>query len=414
MISNKVLLIILFAGLTSIVSFAQNNTTSPYSMYGIGNVESKGDVINMGMGHAGLAMSSKGYINTVNPATLSTVDSLSMLFNLQGKFTFGTFNTSSAEQKSFNSNINSISMAFKVNKRWGMAIAIAPYSNVGYDIQSSKYIIGTTQTYPVTYTGEGGITEVSWANGIEIFKNFSLGLKASLLWGKIDAIETSEYSTLSGTAIGNSHLYHVNNFNLEYGFLYTLPIRQNTLSIGGNYIPETNLNTWFQHEIYTDAGSVYYSERENADNFFLPATSGVGLAYNIKDKWLIAADYHYAEWGNINFTNTKDKTRNTNHINAGVEYSPQNNAYNSIFNRMKYRLGGFYSDNYLIINNVELNEKGITAGLSIPLKQSSLLNLGYEFKMSGSTRNGLVAEKFHSVKVGITFNESWFKKSLFR
>ncbi len=81
---------------------------------------------------------------------------------------------------------------------------------------------------------------------------------------------------------------------------------------------------------------------------------------------------------------------------------------------MKYRVGAFYADNYLVINNVELNEKGVTAGLSIPLKQSSLLNIGYEYKMGGSTRNGLVAETFHSVKLGVTFKESWFKKSLFR
>ena len=414
MTSNKVLLIILFAGLNYITSIAQNNTTSPYSMYGIGNIEYKGDVINMGMGHTGLALPSKGYINTVNPATLSQLDSLSMLFNLQGKFTFSTFSTSSSEQHNFNSNINAISMAFKVNSRWGMALSLAPYSNVGYDIESSKYIIGTTQTYPVNYTGEGGITEISWANGIEVFKHFSVGLKASLLWGSIESIETSEYASLSGTTINNSHLYHVNNFNLEYGFMYTLPIRQNTLSIGGNYVAETNLNTWAEHEIYTDAGSVYYSERENSDNLFLPSTYGIGLAYNIKDKWLLAADYHHGDWANIDLVNTKDDTKDTQHYNAGIEFTPQKNVYKTIFNRMKYRVGAFYSDNYLVINGVNLSEKGLTAGVTIPLKQSSLLNFGYEYKMGGSTKNGLIAENFHSVKLGITFNEPWFKKSLFK
>ena len=414
MIFNNRLFFIFCLSLLTISAYSQNNTASPYSMYGIGNIENKGDIINMGMGHTGLALPAANYINTVNPASLSSMDSLTMLFNLQVRGTLSTFETSSEQQTNFNSNINGFSMAFKVNPRWGMGFSLSPYSNVGYKIKSEKYLIGTTGTYPVTYEGEGGVIELGWSNGIEVFRNFSVGLKASLLWGTVDVIETSEYPNILGQTIYNSHSYHINNFNLEYSFQYTIPLNRYKLSIGGIYSSETSLNTWFKQRVYTAGDVEYYSEKMDADNLFLPTSYGGGMALQKGKTWLLAFDYHAGNWSKINLANTTHKTRDTQQFNVGIQYSPQKNMYQSIFNRMQYRLGAFYADRYLTIKDVELNEKGVTAGLTIPLKNRSLLNLGYEYKMGGSLKNGLIKENFHSFKLGLTFNESWFKKSVFK
>nr|WP_319397347.1 hypothetical protein [uncultured Carboxylicivirga sp.] len=411
---NRLTFATICISLISLTSLAQNNTASPYSMYGIGNIEYKGDVINMGMGHTGLALPATNYINTVNPASLSKLDSLTMLFNIQAKGTFSTFETSSEQQTNFNTNINGISMAFKVNPRWGMGISLSPYSNVGYKIQSEKYLIGTTSTYPVTYSGEGGVIELAWSNGIEVFRNFSLGLKGSLLWGNIDVIETSEYPAITGQTIYNEHSYHVNNFNLEYGFQYFIPIHKYKLSFGANFSNETSLTTWFKQRVYTDGDAEYYSDKTNVDNLFLPTTYGAGIALQHDENWLFAFDYHAGNWSNINLINTTSKTRDTQQFNGGIQWSPQKNRYRSVFNRMQYRIGAFYADKYLSIKDVELHEKGITAGFTIPLKNASLLNVGYEYKEGGSLKNGLVKENFHSVKLGLTFNESWFRKSVFK
>nr|WP_321412426.1 hypothetical protein [uncultured Carboxylicivirga sp.] len=414
MIFNKRLIFAICISLLSIPAFSQNNTASPYSMYGVGNIEYKGDVTNMGMGHTGLALPSSNYINTISAASLSKMDSLTMLFNLQAKASLSTFESSSQKQSNFNSNINGISMAFKVNPSWGMAITISPYSNVGYNIQSEKDMIGTNTTYPVTYTGEGGIYELGWSNGVELFKNFSLGLKSSLLWGNIDIIEKSEYPYILGQTIYNEHSYHVSNFNLEYSFQYYIPIHKYTLSFGGNYMSETSLNTWFKQRVYTDGDYEYYSEKTNADNLFLPTSYGGGIALQKEQNWIVAFDYHKGDWSNINLANTTNKTRDTQQFNFGIQYSPQRNIHRSIFKRMQYRIGAFYADNYLKIKDVELSEKGITAGFTIPMKNQSLLNFGYEYKVGGSLKNGLVKENFHSIKLGLTFNESWFRKSVFQ
>lgn len=414
MILKNRLLFALYTSLVTLPVFSQNNTASPYSMYGLGKIEYKGDVTNMGIGHTGLAVPASNFINIVNAASLSQMDSLTMLFNIQTQGTYSNFETSQKNQTNINGNINGIALAFKRNERWGMCFSLSPYSNIGYNIHSEKYIIGTTITHPVIYKGKGGIFELAWSNGIKLFRNFSVGLKTSLLWGNTDIIETSEYADITGETIHNKHSYHMSNMNLEYSFQYFITLSKYTVSFGGNYNAQTSLNTWYEHNIYTDGEVEYYSDKTDVNDMFLPTNYGVGIAIQSQQSWLIAFDYHRGDWANINLANTTSKTLNRNQFNFGIQFSPQKNRNRSIFNRMKYRAGAFYSDNYLMIKDVELNEKGLTAGLTIPLKNNSLINLGYEYKMGGSLKKGLIKENFHSFKLGITFNERWFNKHVFK
>jgi len=374
----------------------------------------KGDVINAGMGHTGVSMKSQGYLNTLNPASYSAMDSLTFLFNVQGSGTFGYYETNSETQSNFGANIDGLSFGFKVSDKWGMNIGFAPYSSIGYSIRSEKYIIGTEDKYPVEYTGEGGLTQVYWGNGIQLLKGFSMGVNLSFIWGSIENIETSYYPEITGETIHNRKSHHVNNLYLEYGFQYHLPIQKNTLSLGAVINTETSLNTTYEHSIYTDGGQEYYSETENADDMLIPMNYSTGMSYQTHTGWTMAFDYHYSKWSSFEEPMTSAEYRNTNSYHVGLQYVPQHMGYKSIFRRIQYRAGAFYSDNYLTLNGVDLNEKGFTMGVSVPVKRKTLLNVAYEFKRGGSLENGLIRETYNGIKVGITFNETWFKKQLFQ
>jgi len=393
---------------------AQSSTASPYSMYGIGMLNMKGDVINAGMGHTGVSMKSQGYLNTLNPASYSAIDSLSFLFNVQASGSFGYYETNSQSQTNFAANIDGLSFGFKVSDNWGMNIGFAPYSTIGYSIQSEKYIIGTENTYPVEYTGEGGLTQVYWGNGIQLFKGFSMGVNLSFVWGSIESIETSYYPEITGETIHNSKTCHVGNAMIEYAFQYHLPINRNTLSVGGVINTETNLNTYYQHSISTESGQQYYNEYKDIDNLLIPMKYSTGLSYQTHTGWTAAFDYHHSKWSSFDEPMTSADYQNTNSYHLGFQYAPQRMGYKSIFRRMQYRVGAFYSDNYLTLNGVDLDEKGFTMGITIPVRQKTLLNVGYEFKQAGSLENGLIRETYNGIKIGVTFNESWFRKSLFQ
>ncbi len=416
MIQNKRLTYLIAGSLfiASLPGMAQNNTASPYSMYGIGILNKKGDVINAGMGYTGVSMASQGYLNTLNPASYSALDSMTFLFNIQASGTFGQYETNRQSQSNFGSNIDGLSFGFKVSDKWGMNIGFSPYSSIGYSIKSDKYIIGTGTTYPVEYSGEGGLTQAYWGNGIELFKGFSMGLNLSFVWGSIENIESSFYPEITGETIHNRKSHHVNNLYLEYGFQYHLPIEKNTLSLGAVMNTKTNLNTTYEHSIYTDGGQDYFFESKNADDLLIPMNYATGISYQTHTGWILAMDYHHSQWSSFEESMTSAEYRNTNNYQVGIQYAPQRMGYKSIFRRMQYRAGAFYSDNYLTLNGVDLNEKGFTMGLSIPIRQKTLLNVAYEYKQGGSLQSGLIRETYNSLKVGITFNENWFKKQLFQ
>ncbi|MCG8581518.1 MAG: hypothetical protein MI866_16455, partial [Bacteroidales bacterium] len=88
--------------------------------------------------------------------------------------------------------------------------------------------------------------------------------------------------------------------------------------------------------------------------------------------------------------------------------------HRSIFRRMHYRIGAFYDQEYLTIQGKDIDSRGITAGLTIPMRDGSLINLAYEYKERGTTDAGLIEETFNTFKIGLTFNESWFQKRKFK
>src|SRR5665648_222779 len=74
-----------------------NNTTSPYSRFGLGDLQSNSFGRTAAMGGASLASRNSQQINTSNPASYTAVDSLAFLFEfgVNGKFSSYKNNISS-------------------------------------------------------------------------------------------------------------------------------------------------------------------------------------------------------------------------------------------------------------------------------------------------------------------------------
>jgi hypothetical protein len=85
---------------------------------------------------------------------------------------------------------------------------------------------------------------------------------------------------------------------------------------------------------------------------------------------------------------------------------------------VNYRLGAYYSKNYLLIRDQNINNWGLTAGIGIPLIHSvsySMLNISFEYGSRGTTANNLLKETYTGIHVGIAvcpgrFADRWFVK----
>ncbi len=411
MIQNRFLAYLLLLAFSTTL-LAQNNTSSSYSRFGLGVLEMQADASSAGMAYTGVALKSEGFLNITNAASYSALDSTRFLFNIQGKLAFANYQTNTNRQQNVDANIESIGFGFKAGKNWGMGFSLSPYASIGYSIMSDKYILGTTGKYPVEYNGSGGISQLSWYNGFQIFKGFSLGVNTSLLWGSTDMTETSYYPVIIGETIYNERSYNVSTLLVEYGFQYHQAIGQSRLSLGATASFSSELNTYYEHKIYNNYTTDLSYKKENTDNMFIPNHYKLGAALQTGRGWTIAADYRYGDWSNADISISGGNTRDTHGGSLGLQYSAPR-YHRSLLKRMQYRAGVFYNQQYLTIQGQDIDEKGITAGVSIPMRDGSRITLGYEYKVAGTTNLGLIEERYNTIKIGLTFNENWFQKRKF-
>ena len=72
MLNKKALIsALMLAG--SISVFAQSNTNSPYTRYGLGDLVDQGFANNAAMGGIGYALRNSGHINMLNPASFTEI-----------------------------------------------------------------------------------------------------------------------------------------------------------------------------------------------------------------------------------------------------------------------------------------------------------------------------------------------------
>ena len=76
-------------GFVSVAAMAQSGTNSPYSQYGIGILSDQSQGFNRGMNGLALGLRYGNQVNSLNPASYSAIDSLSMIFDvgLSGQIT---------------------------------------------------------------------------------------------------------------------------------------------------------------------------------------------------------------------------------------------------------------------------------------------------------------------------------------
>ncbi len=409
------LLLSLLLLITLFSSNAQNSTSSPYSVFGVGRLAARGDVSTLSMGQAGVALRSDEWINTLNPASLSSLDSTTFYFNMQLDGIFSHIGNSSQSQSCANGNISAVTMAFRAARGWGMSLGYTPFSNVGYSIKSNKYLLGTSDEYPVVYEGSGGLSQIYWANSVKVAGGLSLGLNLSYLWGNLKSTELSTYPALAADDIYNEKTHYMNNFYLEYGLQYLAVVGNHKLGMGAVANMQTKLGSTYRQRIFNDYTSGISDEESDFDDFAVPVSFRGGLSWDMPSGFLIAADYGVQNWKNIDNPKNESALYLDNHsFNFGVEYSARKRTYKSYLRRIKYRAGLFYNTGYLKIKSVRLDEKGFTAGLAFPLgNRGSFLNVGYENVVYGNDRKGLLKETLHTVRIGLTINENWFMKLKF-
>lgn len=127
---------------------AQNvMTSSPYSMFGIGEIMTGLYGVNAGMGGITIGMRGKMLINTDNPAGLTGLDSCRLFTEASAFAKWESYRSKGNNNQAFTGNFSRFAMAGRIMPHWYMAVGLTPYSSVGYYFQSTQELEGSPGSY---------------------------------------------------------------------------------------------------------------------------------------------------------------------------------------------------------------------------------------------------------------------------
>ena len=413
---KRTLWLILFVILMCEGTVAQNNTNSPYTRYGIGQLSDYGSANSRAMGGVAFALRDKYQINSANPASYSAVDSLTFIFD--GGVTLQKSNLSNGTVKlnANNSSFDYIMMQFRAARWAGISLGLLPYSNVGYQMSStSKDEVNSSNSSTLTYAGEGGLHQLYLGAGFKILKNLSVGANISYFWGDITRSKSESFASNSSILPYTSQTeVKVKSYKLDFGVQYTHQFdKKHQATLGVVFSPGHDLNNTTTITDQTGNSSLGYvvSSRDSVATSGIPTSFGVGVAYQYDGRLTVSADLLLQQWSNVSYMNNDNAYSNRTKVALGAEYFP-NPMGRHYLSHVKYRIGAFYSNPYYKVQGEKgATEYGVTAGFGLPIPRTrSYVNLSGQFVRTEGKQAHFLNENCFRLCVGITFNERWFFK----
>lgn len=402
--------------MTSMAFVTAQSINSPYSSNGLGEILFQGLPHNYAMGEVGIGSPTVRHINLLNPALL-TYNSLST-FQVGLSGDFRNYESELGQSRDQAASLRFLAFSFPVvANRWTSAFALLPLSTVNYNTFSQDTLENANSI--TQFQGDGGLTQLTWANGIRLYKTLSLGMKATYTFGSIDRhsrVQVGGPDVTPTYAISYVESTDYSDLNFSVALAYRMVLgEQKYLHIGATHELSKTLDgsedRYFARQTFSGATIQRQILAEDVrTEFTLPRTYGLGLSYERLNLLRIGADVIFQDWGKANEDNVTDELRNIFNLAAGAEWIPDYQSVNSYFKRTSYRVGFNLKQLPYLVNNKEVNDFGINFGASFPVSGYSSLDAAFKYGWRGTTDNNLIRENYFQVVIGATINDRWFIK----
>lgn len=424
---------------------AQKLSTSPYSYYGIGE---KGGLDNanfiaFGNNHAGSMDST--VLNYYNPSTYNQLAKGQPLFSFGISSRLSVFEQNDLREFNMTSSIQHIVMAFPVRKHFGLAFGLRPFSSRGYNFYSGESLGSDSIVY--NYLGSGNTNEVfiGFSTTVFRFKNswLSAGMNGGYVFGETRNLRRSYIysSTLAAFPGGvDQRLSQLSTFHYEMGFHFQQKWRENLFILSGIIEPAQDLSGNFEYGLFfsnnidneNNFDTLSYETSENSVRTGLSYEIGITYKHLFKDKserirktnsqLLLASSFGTTDWKSFSAPfNDSLILSNAQKITFGFQFTPEIDLFSKsatlkFYQKMHYRAGCYFNTLPYSSQGSQLNDKGITIGLGIPvatLKSLSSINLGLSLGNRGVKDVNSLNENYYGINLGITIapgiTERWFR-----
>ena len=413
----------------STFSISQILTSSPYSRYGLGELNVQTFATPVAMGGTFIAYHQDTiapfFINAANPAGLAGIRLTTFELGGQANFTKISSSESSINKKNINFSYGSV--GFPIKRIGGAAFGIMPYSTVGYKITSTQQYAGVgTMNY--IFDGNGGVNKVFLGLGLKPFKKqISKFYNSALADTLIKYKETTKYKRkklgkqlLSELSIGGTANYLFGTINQTTDVIYPGTItyfnskRERSIQVsdftfngglqthftidsikskGQRRLLKQKIKIGFGFFINTPSSirakqnNIIYNysvdgfgiarskdtilnSQNIAGTIKLPLEMGVGFSIKKGEKLTVLMDAATTNWSGFKYFDAPSNDfKNSYRVSAGLNYIPNKLAYGSsnYIKRIQYRLGVSYTDGYLDLKNTAISNYFVSAGLGLPV-----------------------------------------------
>jgi hypothetical protein len=419
-------------------SIAQPVTNSPYARYGVGNNVAGANVRSTGLGNMGVAIREDSIpfvVNFLNPASYTSLRFTS--FDVGAYASVGTLSSASQQEQVNRFNLSYLTLGFPITKWWGGAFGIREYSSSKYSVTDMRqYANSDTSNGDIRYKfqGDGGLNQVFIGIGMKPFKNLSVGINVSYLFGKLNQLQRVEFPSSGLFNVRTDNITNVGGIYLDYGLQYSARIAGRHALVAGvtfahpmqvgastSRLSRTYLLSTFDADIFRD--TILFTENSGS-SIKMPWKYGVGLTWKIGDRWMFGAEFNQQLWSQyVNPQGGSDSLSDSWIVRGGVEFKPGGDALNrgflGYFKRIQYRVGGFYGGSEYSIRDNQLSEYGMTIGFGLPMARrkagndlfvQSMINVSVEWGQRGTISNNLLLEDYWVFRLGFTLNDRWFIK----
>ncbi len=438
---------VLFTGLLLlpvINAHSQNGINSPYSRYGFGVMSDRSLGFNKGMSGVAQGFRNGLETNVSNPASYSATDSLTALIDFGLTFQNGNYKMGNLQKNAKNTSIDYFTFQFRAFKNLGMSFGILPYTNINYSFTSNSENLAGAENITSSYefSGSGGLHQVYLGAGWKMFGSpLSIGANISYLYGDYSHESKITYSQSSVYSMARSYTADISTWKLDAGLQYTQKLsKTDDITLGVTYglghdvknraIRTTQTRT--QSEVQGTTSDTIRSA------FALPHSLDAGFAYRHGRKWRLGGDVGIEKWSECKFPSQDDtdgvyvsrKGQLYDRMKAslGFDITP-NYQSKKLFNRMTYKLGGYYSRSYARADPTgritdKPYEYGVSAGVTIPISNRNIwfghtpkLNIAVQwvhtnipYLNSETLKKNILEENYLKFSIGLTFSEHWFYK----
>ena len=392
--SHNRIIISLCACLLSCLSLsAQNTTNLPTSMYGIGELSPGDGGRYAGLGHMGIALNRPGFQNTLNPAALTAMDTISFTFDIGLSASYARYSFLSDHSSNLTGNLNRLSLGFRVLPRWYALIGAAPYSSVGYLIQTEEEVEGMPGEYLYsTFEGTGGLYRCYVTNAFALTRRLSMGFNLGMILGTVTQSETQENAKVSYESSKRA-------FYADFGLHYRFGGPRRSWEVGAVFAPSLKIGHDNRLTYSNSSTSEGVDKNYHSHTQYLPMHIGAGLTTG-GGHWTVSMDYNYMDWSRNTSAYTSMKYENQHKLNLGTIYLTDPRKP-----RCTELMAGIGAGNsYINLKGGRMYYLEGNIGISFPLR-NSFLSLGATWRQQVNQRDNLMQESRFSLNLNLTFVE---------